>query len=311
MLKIIFYGFLGLCAIGVVGVVVFITMFSSMIFVGPISDAKLLALKRTQVLVDGVLIEEVMEHRWTMDTWRDQYYAQIRPYDEGVVRVDDTGAIWPESAFHEGMPLTSALVLASSEGKAPLLMLENSIYSLTLAEPLDIATQELQPIGQREALLGEYEHKVRYVSFAEHLNKEWVLAAVYRADTEYTQIELLQINLLDFSFKRLSENPTFINDFPPIVVPINGGAAQLLIYFEDSLSWGFGGLVNRPKYQTIRLFNAEHPAGLDIAKISLRDGVIFRVWDDGDTLYFLTDPNTPKAKTQAPSRLWRLSLGGL
>ncbi|WP_236981851.1 hypothetical protein [Marinagarivorans cellulosilyticus] len=59
MLKIIVYCFLGLTALGIAG---FVAVFSSMIFIGPISDGKLRALSPSKILVDGVAINEVPEN---------------------------------------------------------------------------------------------------------------------------------------------------------------------------------------------------------------------------------------------------------
>lgn len=300
MLKIIFYCFLGLCALGIAG---FVAMFSSMIFISPISDGKLRTLSSTKTLTNDVAIKEVIENSWATETWRDYRHTRIRPYGEGEGRVDPHGIVWPEFSYDQSIETKHARILDAQGNGQPLILVSNKIYTLEIN--VDKTTK---PIGKLGKLQGELDNKIGHIDFAEYINEKILVATIYRADIQYAKVELIQIDLNNYSYITLTEEPTFTSDFPPITASINDGETQLLVYFDDVLSWGFGGSVHRPKYQFVRLFNSANPMGLDIAKISLKDGVIFRVWEDKGIIYYLTDPNMPSSKTQKPSRLWTLTL---
>ncbi|MCX7634796.1 MAG: hypothetical protein N2Z74_03515, partial [Syntrophales bacterium] len=63
----------------------------------------------------------------------------------------------------------------------------------------------------------------------------------------------------------------------------------------------------RPQYGVVRYFNADHPQGVELFRMSYDIGAIRKVyWAGRDVFYFLTSTDMPLSGTSP--RLWKLSL---
>lgn len=145
---------------------------------------------------------------------------------------------------------------------------------------------------------------LRYVG---QLNPHWFLLSGDPEGSQGVDDKLWQVSRQDFSRQLLTEDPYFTFARPPRVFYPLGFAGTVLVYYVDSVHFGFGGDSSRPKYSVVRVYTDAAPEGRDLAKLSFRAGTVVNVQYQDETLLLHADPTPPGRETPRARRVWALT----
>ena len=77
-----------------------------------------------------------------------------------------------------------------------------------------------------------------------------------------------------FAARHIATDSYYLHEKLPDIYWFDDLNVRVMVYFVGSLSWGFGGDVNRPKYSVVRVYSDDYPYGQDIASFSFAAGMI-------------------------------------
>lgn len=245
-----------------------------------------------------------------IDFLRDDYKASpleiAQPINAKSFTAADNHAIASREAI-----LTSAGVISSDVFDADLTV-DRHISILDAQGPspakLFLSSHIYGVDGDR---IGSYihAHEEIHVSTIRHiasLNDDWFLMA----SSPYSSAEeLWQISHHDYSHLLLTDTPYYTSEPPHLFKP-DGFSGMILVYYSGIVTFGYGGDSSRPHFSTIRLFNAEHPVGIDIARLSLNAGKVVDIKIEGDAIIAYCDPNLPNSETDLPLNVWKIERDG-
>lgn len=149
------------------------------------------------------------------------------------------------------------------------------------------------------------------VSHVDGLDQRWFLLCGDRVGQAHVDDALWQVDQVSYERHLLTEDPYFTFARPPKVFTPEGFAGTVLVYYVDSVSYGFGGDCSRPKYSVLRVFTASHPEGIDLLRFSFKAGTVVSVDYREGELIATADPSRPGGEQRLPPRLWRISFPGL
>jgi|GEM_PF-4816616 len=141
------------------------------------------------------------------------------------------------------------------------------------------------------------------------VNEKSFLVKASLESAENKENMLFQISYPELEKVALSPDPYFTLKRPPLRFISRDEKTVVVVYYEGAYSYGFGEEDSRPQKSIVRIYNQEHPKGLDLAALSFASGTVIDLAFEESSLLLLADPSRPKqeGKSALAKRIWRLS----
>lgn len=223
---------------------------------------------------------------------------EIEP-DSGDVPAAREILLTPENKLLDGRrvydsdPNRTVSLLESADGNPDKVFDRNDVY----------AVDGKRLGGLIHSFVGPSLQTLRYVG---GLSQKLFLLEGDPEGSQFSDSKLWQVSHSDYSRELLSEDPYFTFYRPPRIFRPAGFPGCVLVYYVDSVDYGFGGDCSRPKYSVVRLYTENYPHGHDVVRFSFRAGTIVEVKYQGGALVLYGDPSRPGSSERRPPRVWRL-----
>lgn len=209
-----------------------------------------------------------------------------------ILLTPENGLVEGERAY-DSDPNRTVYLLESSDGNPDKVFHRNDVYA--------VGGERLG--GLIYSFVGPSLQTLRYVG---GLNQKWFLLEGDPEGSQFSDSKLWQVSHSDYSRKLLSDDPYFTFSRPPRIFRPAGFPGYVLVYYVDSVDYGFGGDCSRPKYSVVRLYSEQYSYGHDVVRFSFRAGTIVDVKYQGGALTLYGDPSRPGSSERRPPRVWKL-----
>ena len=311
----------------------------SFLFVGHIAERKINRLDDFMPLAQGVSIEEVPYH----GPQPQRHYGRAEDPDAGWLIQEDS-TVTPAQTYSSTesgqpayrLPLPPGINRRAYDSRQAelwqpieerLKALDNPPQYARSTEALLLASgkvfhEQAGKAGQAVGTLVDEETGETIstgIQYAAWANDRYFVMAGYQHTDKGTETPLWQGERDTFRAHKVDPDTFYLHAKLPDMYDFAEINSRIMVYFNDSLSWGFGGDVTKPKFSILRIYNATWPEGKDIAKFSFSAGMVRDIRlaegsEAGDAtirLQVLTDPARPSGaedKKERPARQWRVTL---
>ncbi len=286
-----------IASIAALGLLVFAGIFINMIFIGKITEFKLLTALESKALLNDITIREISnnEKPWPQMSRheRSQSTGDLKPAKEMVVF--DNGQLTSERRAYDSSPGKEVFVLHDEQNNPQLIFRRNKVFKVK--------------DGQRGDLLGYFsDPKVTFVRHVSALDEKYFLLIGDPSTVKYPYSYLWQVDKANLKKTKIAEDLYFVFEKPPMIFKPKGFEGIIVIYYTGSVDYGFGGDSSRPEFSHIRIYNDQFTNGTDIAKFGFKAGTIVDVkWSNG-ALILTGDPSRPLSAEMKPkqARVWEI-----
>lgn len=279
-------------ALFVLGLLLFLWVAVRMIFVGWFTERSLRLMRPYDLLADGVSVAEA------------EHDLSPLPYEFQPPNGDTETAmevlLTPEGMIEEGRryfdedPNRTVWWLQAQPGGRDRVFVDGDVH-----EMVDGA------LGHKLTRFSE--PALKSVSYVCGVDQRWFLLCGNRLDSAHVDNVLWQVDQATYQRHLLTKDPYFTFSRPPRLFRPDGFPGTVLVYYEGSVSYGFGGDCSRPRYSILRVFTESRPAGIDLARFSFKAGTLVDVEYRNGELIVTGDPSRPGEPERRAPRVWRVS----
>ena len=286
-----FFWIIGLLAAVIIAF--FVYVIGSMMFISQITQFKVWLSAEYEHLVEGLSIEELpgepaSTEREVPNTGDVEGSQDMLLHDDGTVK--DGRHVF------DGDPGQSAVGVFNPMRRQSHLFVGNEVFEYADAK--------------QGARLGAFSAPgFDMVDFVLPVNAHLMIMDGAMDDSPYpSESRLWQARYEGLEKQLISDDPYYVHARTPKVFVFDDPEEQMLVYYEGSFDFGFGGDASRPKFSVLRLYNEQHPEGIDLIEIGFKAGTVIEVERVDGAYIVSTDPSLPRMvdKPGVPPRKWKI-----
>ena len=271
----------------------FAYVIGSMMFIAQITQLKIWLSPEYEHLIEGVSIQELNSdeaalEREVPNTGHVEGSQDVLVFDDGTVKEG-------RRAF-DGDPGKSAVSVYNPMRRQSHLFVGNEVFEYADAK-------------QGARLGGFSSPGFDMVDFVLPVNAQLMIMNGAMDDSPYpSERRLWQVSYDNLEKVLISDDPYYTHARTPKVFVFDQPEEQILVYYEGSFDFAFGGDSSRPKYSVLRLYNAQYPEGVDLIEIGFKAGTVIEVERVDGSYIVTTDPSLPRMteKSRASLRKWKI-----
>lgn len=279
-------------ALFALGVLFFVCLAARMIFVGWFTERSVRLTRACHLLADRVTLSEL---RHDLPPLPYEYRPGVG--DRGDAR---EVLLTPEGRVEEGRryadedPNRTVWWLEAQPGCPERVFVDGDVYEVVNGA-----------LGRKLTTFSE--PALQSVSYVGGVDQRWFLLCGNRLESAHVDNALWQVDQVSFHRRLLTDDPYFTFSRPPKLFKPEGFPGTVLIYYAGSVSYGFGGDCDRPKYSVLRVYTESYPEGIDLVRFGFKAGTLVDVDYREGALIVTGDPSRPLQPVRRAPRLWRVS----
>lgn len=280
-----------------IGIIPVVITFANLIFRSELTELKVKKSPEYRPLIDNVIVEEIE--------------SDELPLTAEIPNTGDLEAGYEMLLMDDNVVKEGHRVFDDDPGKEVIVAFNKFRQESLVFTGNDIFALNNEHKGNK---IGSFPSpQFSYVDYVLPVNGKFMLidgampASAYPSERELWQVEYNGLNKT-----RLSNDPYYTSTRPPKVFIFKDASEELVVYYTGSFDYAFGGDSSRPEYSVLRVYNAQHPEGLDIVKFGFKAGTIVDVKKMEGGYLVTGDPSRP-AMADMPRlspRIWKVSMNG-